>query len=71
MHGYALDLGQRLVPETFKYQILTDITARMLIDRNSKKSGVPDPLCWHADTAPVCQLPALHAVDERATRGRR
>ena len=33
MHGYALDLVQRLVPETFKYQVLTDITARMLVDR--------------------------------------
>src|SRR3954451_9526478 len=30
MHGYALDLVQRLVPETFKYRVLTDITARML-----------------------------------------
>jgi DNA helicase II / ATP-dependent DNA helicase PcrA len=42
MHGYALDLVQRLVPETFKYQVLTDITARMLIDRNSKKSGLTE-----------------------------
>lgn len=40
MHGYALDLVQRLVPETFKYSVLTDITARMLVDRNSKKSGL-------------------------------
>src|SRR6185312_15664377 len=40
MHGYALDLVQRLVPETFKFQVLTDITARMLIDRNSRKSGL-------------------------------
>lgn len=42
MHGYALDLVQRLVPETFKYQVLTDITARMLVDRNSKKSGLTE-----------------------------
>lgn len=40
MHGYALDLLQRLVPETFKFQVLTDITARMLVDRNSAKSGL-------------------------------
>ena len=26
MHGYALDLLQRLVPETFKFSVLTDIT---------------------------------------------
>jgi len=42
MHGYALDLVQRLVPETFKYSVLTDITARMLVDRNSKKSGLTE-----------------------------
>ena len=36
MHGYALDLVQRLVPDTFKYSVLTEITNRLLIDRNSK-----------------------------------
>jgi hypothetical protein len=40
MHGYALDLLQRLVPETFKFSVLTEITSRMLIDRNSRKSGL-------------------------------
>jgi DNA helicase II / ATP-dependent DNA helicase PcrA len=40
MHGYALDLVQRLVPETFKFQVLTEVTSRMLVDRNSKKSGL-------------------------------
>ena len=40
MHGYCLDLVQRLVPETFKFSVLTDITARLLVDRNSKKSGL-------------------------------
>jgi DNA helicase-2/ATP-dependent DNA helicase PcrA len=40
MHGYCLDLLQRLVPETFKYSVLTEITTRMLIDRNSRKSGL-------------------------------
>jgi DNA helicase-2/ATP-dependent DNA helicase PcrA len=40
MHGYALDLLQRLVPETFKYSVLTDITARLFVDRNSRKSGL-------------------------------
>lgn len=40
MHGYALDLLQRLVPETFKFSVLTEITARMLVDRNSRKSGL-------------------------------
>src|SRR3954465_13087040 len=40
MHGYALDLMQRLVPETFKFSVLTDITSRLLVDRNSKQSGL-------------------------------
>jgi DNA helicase II / ATP-dependent DNA helicase PcrA len=40
MHGYALDLVQRLVPETFKFQVLTDVTSRMFVDRFSRKSGL-------------------------------
>jgi DNA helicase-2/ATP-dependent DNA helicase PcrA len=40
MHGYTLDLLQRLVPETFKFSVLTDITSRLLVDRNSRKSGL-------------------------------
>lgn len=40
MHGYCLDLLQRLVPDTFKFSVFTDITARLLVDRNSKKSGL-------------------------------
>ena len=40
MHGYALDLLQRLVPDTFKFSVLTDITARLLVDKYSKKSGL-------------------------------
>lgn len=42
MHGYALDLVQRLVPETFKFSVLTDITNRLFIDRNSRKSGLTE-----------------------------
>ncbi|MHC9290817.1 ATP-dependent helicase [Mycobacterium sp. LTG2003] len=42
MHGYALDLVQRLVPETFKFSALTDITNRLFIDRNSRKSGLTE-----------------------------
>ena len=40
MHGYCRDLLQRLVPDTFKFSVLTEITARLLVDRNSKKSGL-------------------------------
>lgn len=40
MHGYALDLVQRLVPETFKVSVLTDITAQLFVDRYSAKSGL-------------------------------
>ncbi|MBB5786381.1 UvrD-helicase domain-containing protein [Jiangella mangrovi] len=40
MHSYALGLLQRLVPDTFKYSVLTDITAQLLVDRYSRKSGL-------------------------------
>lgn len=40
MHGYCLDLLQTYVPETFKYGVLTDITQQLLIDRESKRSGL-------------------------------
>ncbi|MCA2245655.1 ATP-dependent helicase [Mycobacterium sp. WUMAC-067] len=40
MHSYCLDLLQRLVPDTFKFSVLTEITARLLIDRNSRRSGL-------------------------------
>ena len=37
MHGYCLDLLQRLVPEKFKFSVLTDITSQLLVDRNSRQ----------------------------------
>jgi DNA helicase-2/ATP-dependent DNA helicase PcrA len=40
MHGYALDLLQRLVPDKFKFSVLTDITAQLLVDRYSAQSGL-------------------------------
>jgi DNA helicase II / ATP-dependent DNA helicase PcrA len=40
MHGYALDAMQTHVAETFKYNVLNDIQTRLLIDRNSRKSGL-------------------------------
>ncbi|REJ08750.1 ATP-dependent helicase [Microbacterium bovistercoris] len=40
MHGYCLDLLQTYVPETFKYGVLTDITQQLLIDRESRRSGL-------------------------------
>ncbi len=40
MHGYCLDLLQRLVPEKFKFSVLTDVTDRLFIDRYSSKSGL-------------------------------
>lgn len=42
MHGYALDLVQRLVPDTFKFSALTDIKNRLFVDRNSRKSGLTE-----------------------------
>ncbi len=40
MHGYCLNLMQRLVPEKFKFSVLTDITGQLFVDRNSTKSGL-------------------------------
>lgn len=40
MHAFCLDLLQTYVPETFKFSVLTQITQRLLIDRNSKRSGL-------------------------------
>lgn len=40
MHGYCLDLLQRLVPDKFKFSVLTDITAQLFVDKFSKASGL-------------------------------
>jgi DNA helicase II / ATP-dependent DNA helicase PcrA len=40
MHAYCLDLLQRMVPEKFKFTVLTDITAQLFVDRYSAKSGL-------------------------------
>lgn len=40
MHGYALSMLQSQVPETFKCTVLSDVQARVLIDRNSRASGL-------------------------------
>src|SRR5437588_2005780 len=40
IHGYCLDLLQRKVPEYFKYQVLTEVQTRLVIDRNSNRSGM-------------------------------
>lgn len=40
MHGYCLDLLQRMVPDKFKFSVLTDVTAQLFVDRNSARSGL-------------------------------
>src|SRR2546428_7725817 len=40
IHGYCLDLLQRKVPEYFKYQVLTEVQTRLVVDRNSNRSGL-------------------------------
>ena len=40
MHGYCLGLLQRLVPEKFKFSVMTDITSQLFVDRYSSKSGL-------------------------------
>lgn len=42
MHAYCLNLLQTYVPETFKFSVLTEVTQRLHIDRNSKRSGLAE-----------------------------
>jgi DNA helicase-2/ATP-dependent DNA helicase PcrA len=40
IHGYCLNLIQSNMPEFFKYSVLNEVQARLLIDRNSVKGGL-------------------------------
>lgn len=40
MHAFCLNMLQTHVPDAFKYSVLSEITQRLLIDRNSKRSGL-------------------------------
>lgn len=42
MHAYCLNLLQTYVPETFKFSVLSEVTQRLHIDRNSKRSGLTE-----------------------------
>jgi ATP-dependent DNA helicase UvrD/PcrA len=44
IHGYCLDLLQTHMPEYFKYSVLNEVQARLLVDRSSRESGLTDPL---------------------------
>ncbi|MFF2955898.1 ATP-dependent helicase [Kitasatospora sp. NPDC057965] len=44
MHGYARDLLQSHAPEAFKCTVISDVQARVLIDRNSRGSGLTETL---------------------------
>ena len=71
MHGYCLDLLQRLVPDKFKFSVLTDITAQLFVDRYSEQVGadeLPDD-CEARRAAALHQLEALPAGAQRAARG--
>ncbi|WP_229353849.1 ATP-dependent DNA helicase [Streptomyces sp. UNOB3_S3] len=52
MHGYALDLLHSHAPEAFKFSVLSDVQARVLIDRNSRNSGLTDTLVRVAGKPP-------------------
>jgi DNA helicase II / ATP-dependent DNA helicase PcrA len=42
IHGYCLQLLQGSLPEYFKYSVLNEVQARLLVDRASNKSGLSD-----------------------------
>ncbi|WP_210481537.1 ATP-dependent DNA helicase [Naasia sp. SYSU D00948] len=73
MHGYCLNLLQTYVPEAFKYGVLTEITQRLLIDRESTKSGLTTcpttapsrPTLWrYVDSKLYMQVLAILQEDE-------
>jgi DNA helicase II / ATP-dependent DNA helicase PcrA len=74
MHGYALNLLQTYVPEAFKYGVLTEITQRLLIDRESTKSGLttcpatapsrPNGLWRYVDSKLYMQVLSILQEDE-------
>lgn len=74
MHGYCLNLLQTYVPAAFKYGVLTDITQRLLIDRESTKSGLttcpvvapsrPNGLWRYVDSKLYMQVLAVLQEDE-------
>jgi DNA helicase-2/ATP-dependent DNA helicase PcrA len=74
MHGYCLNLLQTYVPDAFKYGVLTDITQRLLIDRESTKSGLstcpttapsrPNGLWRYADSKLYMQVLAILQEDD-------
>lgn len=40
IHGYCLQLLQSHIPEYFKYSVLNEVQTRLVIDRNSRRSGL-------------------------------
>lgn len=73
MHGYCLNLLQTYIPEAFKYGVLTEITQRLLIDRQSTKSGLTTcpstapsrPTLWrYADSKLYMQVLSILQEDE-------
>lgn len=42
IHGYCLQLLQGSLPQYFKYSVLNEVQARLLVDRASNKSGLSD-----------------------------
>jgi DNA helicase-2/ATP-dependent DNA helicase PcrA len=50
MHAYCLNLLQTYIPETFKFSVLTEVTQRLYIDRNSRRSGLTETPTMSAGT---------------------
>lgn len=42
IHGYCLQLLQSSIPEYFKYTVLNEVQARLLVDRSSVQTGLKD-----------------------------
>lgn len=68
IHGYCLELLQTHMPEYFKYSVLNEVQARLLVDRNSKESGLTDPLGLRRYVESRLYLEVLGALARRRHR---
>lgn len=71
IHAFCLDLLQREVPAFLKYGVLNEVQQVLLVDRNSKASGLTQthtldgkPLKRHVDTSRYIQCLSILREDE-------
>ncbi len=66
IHGYALDLLHSQAPEAFKFNVLNDPQARLIIDRYSAKSGLTATTKSVRECGSRCAAGCTHASTSRS-----